>query len=341
MVELVWKKVDSVEMFGYNLVTSTVGDTTESRDFVFGPAENLKIGSTWFGNVADYLKKSFTAITTLTAMEKQTPVSERVGNYVAEKLDGAENSYYAELSSHIDMKANTDKTYNCKAVFQTTRGNGGVTYPVTLANVTIDVDINESITTKEEIPLGYVIPGNMADLLSGSDTRYVSMATTVTIPDVNSTKFVYDFGETYPAFTGSKSFEYIEQVHAITEYLAGEGIVFSEDEGLLGSGAIIHKNGFIKVYPIFQKYGVKLKCANWTSEPLRPTGGFDLKYWKINTVDHGWKPNCGEFQDVWDAGVTSNKVVNYELYIFVAYLGSMMQVYLFSPSILIEGQVAY
>ena len=346
MVELVWEKVDAVEMFGYNIVTAAGSEKAESRDFKLGPAEELKIRSTKIGEIVDSLKKIYGSVVTSTSMEKQTPVSERVGNFVAEKkILGNVDCYYAYLTTHIDMRGKSNKKYNCKSTFRTTRGNSGTGYTATLANIGIDVRIDDAVGVINEIPMIQVISSQvLAAVKSTGDNRADGMFLVATPPNVafrNSTRYVYNFAETYPAFPGGRSFEYIEEIGSISEYLAGPGIVFSKDMTLLGSGTIIHDSGYIKTYPINQKYDVTLKCANWQSPAMEPTGGFDLYHYKINTVEHGYKPSFGEMQDVWDAAVTSNKVVNYELHIVVAFLGSMMQVYLFSPNILLEGQVAY
>lgn len=206
-------------------------------------------------------------------------------------------------------------------------------YNVEFLNLTIKTIKNEG-SLVENIPIALIIGDEgMQWLLSTMPFRdrmiNAPLKLAGFITDImNTTKFPYDFADTYAGYSVSRTFDSIVPLSDLSDYAWRNRDLLTNDIKTIANGNMIIDNScmYIKTYQISQRYNYTCSFGEFT-ETLVPDGGLKIISYRLDTSKNNLKPIiAGSHQTDWDERFSSF----YSVDVVFIMLDSMLQIYLFS-----------
>ncbi len=327
LVNLTWSLASAIEIFGHEIFTND--DTsveTVNKDFVAGVTnEDFELSD----NAVATLLKKLGDISGYTDM----PVNRHIRNELSNDNILDKNSFYFKLTEPIDMSIGT-RIYNCTCQFKSryALGDDEDAYTVNLGKFTLNITKKDA-SIKQNYPLysvlgtskGFKIP-NLAD--SGARAA----AKNNVLP---SDRYAYDTADTYKDYSLTTSFEYIEPIETLAEYLKTKqnNSYFTEDKNAVSSGSVVVKNGYVWSYRISDHYTFNVSYGSF-KKTLTPDGALKIDRFKIMPKD-GLKITVSNEKRQSDWNLLASSGVT----LVVVTLGAKVQLFLFSPTIFNKTKV--
>lgn len=335
LIDLTWKLASSIEIFGKEIFTNAEeAAKTTNMNFVAG------VTDTDFELSNNAISALFTRLGDISGY-KDMPVNRHIRNSIEDAVPLNEDSYYYKLGSPIDMSAGT-RAYNCACSFKSRYGAGSDEPDYTVSLGTFVVNITQkSVDLVDNFPIKLYLDDNVvADiynfmLISRANSRDVQR-----IKNSSPTcSYPYDFADTYPDFTVSKSFDYIAGNGELIEYLykCYNNHKFSSDDNALTTGSVILKNGYVYTYKISDRYEYTVSYGSFNKQ-LIPDGALKIDTFELTTQNSGFTAAVSNesYQDIWNNLFSSN----YKIYLVTVTLGAMLQLYLFSPTLFNQNKIS-
>ena len=332
MTELEWEMVDVTNVFGYNIFTGASDRTSTERSIAFeqfNPAREWHLDefilSTYYNKFSDMFLNN-----------NRISIPRQVGNYVENNPSIPDTSSVAgfKLTDIIELSSG-EYIYSGSARF-TTSLHADTDYTCTLLDLEIEVNHYEVAPTDNLMlvqvglpPLEFSTKNVSWDFEDGYDP----------LDQMNIVRYLYSFADTYPTFTPTKSFEYTPTLDELAEYFEDPAHqdLLTTDKTLMSNGYIYTTATRLQAYDISQRYSYTIRIGDYEEE-IFPTGSVDINCIKLNTVGDGYKLDAGNYQSYWDedlSGAADN--AQYEVWILPVTVGTMLQVYVVSPTILKRG----
>jgi hypothetical protein len=366
LINLKWKEASSVEIFGTNIFanegTGITQTTFEARSIIedfmleegvwtkavnaMKTAANLASG----GSASKDLEIKSNDYEALVSGNKSLPVNVQVYNQLKDKIAFSDRSFYFRLASPIDLSIG-NRTYNCKNSFQSCYGNVSPTdksYNVDFLSLTVTTKKNEG-SLVSNIPLPLLFGTEYVNALLGIFGKPIIVQSIQQVlagitDNYNTTKFPYDFADTYPNYQISRTFDSIASLSDLSDFVWTNRDTLTTDIKTISNGNIVlDQTGlFVQSYQISQRYNFTCQFGDSFKETLVPDGGLKIVSYKLTTSANGLKPTIGNNQAIWDAHFMSNSGLSeplghtvassiYSVSVVFILLGSMLQIYLFSP----------
>lgn len=327
LVDLGWKESTEVDIFGENIIPKTSTETAieeVATDFQLSPAINdFQLEVDWtdkINHVCDHLSG------------KKDSVVMQIREQIEYQIKLSKDELYFRLGESIDLSKGT-RIHHCKAACESTYGSDEP-YRVEILKADVTVTKNES-SLVPNIPLGYISPKITMKMKTQSAKAIREAAASMLKANEihthsNTIRYVYDFADTYRNFDIDRSLENIETNEGLTEYLEREYEIagFSEDINAVKNHIIV-KNFDVYTYQIKQRYAYSVTVCGKTFKFI-PTGGLDVNVLgTFNTRKDRFKPVISDtkYQAQWD----SRFKMNYEVTVVAVTLGTILQLYVFSP----------
>lgn len=340
LVDLTWSVVDNVDIFGYNIFTGAASDGIKSINFQLGLADDslgLSKHDDW------WLKYPRNFVNWFFAVDK--PIPEHIAEYINAELPNMRNSYFFQLTTPIDL-AFGPATYRGTARFGTKLDSEN-TYYVELANVSVRIAKTTTATLTDVIYAYYgtegilnrtpAIVSTFTDLKNINGHRY---------PPMDATTAIFDMANTYRNFTPSGGFEHLPKLDEVTAYLRENADKLTTNTANI-KNAVVYESydestdrlhvKRIQGYKIGDQYECHMIIGSHVFD-VSLKDGFNIQSFKINTSENAYKPKIvsDKYQKVWDDYFREQ----YELYVVTIVVGTKIQIYLMSPSILKFEMVA-
>ena len=305
LVNLTWSLASAIEIFGHEIFTdSDLYKEVLNKDFIVcNTNEDFELSD----NKVTELFKKLGDISGYSNM----PVTRHIRNTIEETVTLDKNSYYFKLSDPINM-SDGSKIYNCSCQFKSK-------YAISDGDDAYTVDLGEFIVTVTK--KNAILEQNYPVVAVEGPATYTRNNN---LPMV---RYTYDTADTYPDFTVSTSFEYIEGFDALSEYLnsAKENGKFTTDVNAVSSGSVVVKNNYVWTYKISNHYTFDVSYGSF-KKTLIPDGALKIDTFKLNS-SNGFKITVSneKRQSDWD------ELGKYGVSLVVVTLGSQVQLYLFSP----------
>jgi hypothetical protein len=359
LIDLKWKAASSVEIFGTNIFENE-GSGIIPKAFIPRTMQDFYISDTNFWTWAgDKLKFSANASTfglakdlgitsydydALVSGTKSLPLMIQVAGQLKDHITFDTNHVYFRLGDAIDLAAGSRK-YTCKHVFQSRYNVADpkeVAYNVDFLTLSIETK-QGSGTLVNEIPIELVIGHNNYEeyikkvgiVLTGSALSGTMQASKRLSEDTssnsNTTKFPYEFYDTYPVigYVINDGFDSIVPLDGLSDFVIQHNDKLSSDNALLTNGNIITDTTkqYIQCYNTAQRYNFTAKYGENFTEYINPDGGLKVVRQPLTTSEHGLKPViAGNYQSTWD-----NKFGGeYNIQIVFVMIGTKLQIFLFS-----------
>lgn len=327
LVELNWKESTEVDIFGENIIPKTPTETAieeVATDFQLSPAINdFQLEVDWtdkINHLCDHLSG------------KKDSVVMQIREQIEYQIKLSKDELYFRLGESIDLSKGS-RIHHCKAVCDSMYGSDEP-YRVEMLKADVTVTKNES-SLVPNIPLGFASPSLVIKMKTQSAKALREAAASMVKANEihtnsNTTRYVYDFADTYRNFDIDRSLERIETNESLTKYLEREYEIagFSEDINAIKSHIIV-RNFDIYTYQISQRYAYSVTVCGKTFKFI-PTGGLDVNVLgTFNTRKDRFKPVISDtkYQAQWD----SRFKMNYEVTVVAVTLGTILQLYVFSP----------
>lgn len=351
MINLTWKQASAVEIFGHEIFTSQ-DTSTVKMDFIPGKVDEdfdlLSSNASGLNGAFNWLNSAISTVGYESGL-KQAPVSWQIKKAIENDVQLVNNSYYYKLTEPIDMTLGS-RTYNCNCAFQSKYGAVGSSakpYTVDLGQFVITTTKDDGVLVSN-FPTAFALGSKAVrspywNGIFGKDEPYQSSAriyannaaaanAEILRGSKSSYPYVYDFADSYPGFTISKTFEYVESFDGLAKYLQTAPI--SSDEKTIGNGNVIIKDGYIWTYKIKDRYDFSIGYGN-TVKKYVPDGGLKIDKFNLTTIGNGFKPKISNdaYQTVFDDAFRTGNNVNYSVTVVAVTLGTLLQVYLFSNTL--------
>lgn len=341
-VDLEWKKASAVEIFGKEIFTAN--DTAvNKKDFVVGSVDDdfdlLSDDASWLNSKFNTLNSAYDSAAYASGL-KQAPVSWQVKKAIEGPVPLVNDSYYYKLIEPIDMSVGSgSRVYNCNCSFQSTYGlsTSAKSYTVDLGQFVITINKDDG-TLVSNFPIELATGFPLGFKSSGLAEAGAKLAAKQMRSSYGTTPYVYDFADTYPAFTIADTFEYIEPFDKLANYLKTANT--STDTNSTGSNVVV-KDGNVWSYKIKDRYDFSIQYGN-TVKKFTPDGGLKIDKYNLTTTADGFKPKISNdsIQSTFDDAFKSGATTNYTVTVVVITLGARLQVFLFSNTLFKRSNAA-
>lgn len=328
-IDLEWRYVDVVEIFGKNIFTSTGDTTVQSWNFKLGSV-NSDMGLMYKGDLGSIFRKP-------------DNTTEKVGAELDSQMGLNSRLMYFKLSEPIEMyngsrtiNASAQFTYDNKGIFTTAEGVEKNTVESTLVKLQIDVKKDEEVSAEECIPFDDLGKFYYEDDEFHYDFRFSKLLGLSRIRFNPKPEYRYNFCNTYNGYLDRpSSFENLKDGTELQTFLEQNTQNLTKDtRGILCNEDYIYATPINKQY----SYTISIPDLDKTIVEHRPTGGLDMSAGLHSVTDaDGYKPDFGDLQAQLDKYAHS---AGYNLYIFPVTVGTMLQIYLLEPDVLTVNTVA-
>jgi len=339
LINLTWELASAIEIFGQNIYTKQSTEQSSNMNFVAG------VTDTDFELSNNAVSALFTKLGDISGYTDM-PVTRHIRNAIEDKVILDPETYYYKLAEPIDLSIGS-KNYKCACSFKSRYGLGSDEEDYTVNLGTFEINVTKKdVSMVENFPISLFVSSTTARVIRAaigtalSLATYGAAATALLIKKRNPyTQYIYDFGDTYPDYTPSKSFEYIEQSDTLTKYLttAANNKKYTQDMNASSTGAIIVRHDYIWSYKISDRYTFDLKYGSFKQE-VTPNGALKIDVFNLTTSGDDFTVSISnsKYQSYWDNLFSSN----YRISLVAVTLGTMLQLYLFSPILFNQNKIS-